>query len=403
MTKPDIKCILGFLSHFGVACFLLAGLAAGCASGNAGQVASASVVAALSGETNREAGAAFARAYAPQPFVFPRDHGAHPAYRTEWWYFTGNLEDEEGNGYGYQLTIFRSALAPELPERDSNWATNQVYMAHFALTDGAAEEHLSFERYSRGAGGLAGAEGEPRFAVWLEDWSIRQQEDGSLHLQAAANSEAGVPVAIDLILRQTRPPVLHGAAGLSQKGPEPGNANYYYSLVGLETSGTVTHGEHTTPISGVSWMDHEFGTSALSENAVGWDWFSIQLDNGVALMLARIRTEDGGAIGEFEGTLVQPDGSQQTITSADFTLDVLDEWTSPHSNITYPSAWRVTLPAYDLALEIHPLLQDQEMQVSFVYWEGAVTVEGVQAGRPAEGRGYVELTGYGSREGVDYR
>jgi predicted secreted hydrolase len=380
---------------------MLVTLLAGCTAGASGRSASADVVAALSGPAE----AAFARALAPQPLSFPRDHGAHPAYRTEWWYFTGNLADERGNAYGYQLTIFRSALTPEAPPRSSDLATNQVYMAHFALTDAAAGEHISFERYSRGAGGLAGAQGDPHFAVWLEDWSVRAdaQTPSRWQLRAAATSEAGVPVAVELALEQARPPLLHGDAGLSQKGPEPGNASYYYSLVGLATTGQVTHGDRTAAVTGVSWMDHEYGTSALSANVVGWDWFSLQLDNGAALMLARIRTADGGALDQFEGTLLRPDGSQTPIRQGDYRLEVLDEWTSPETGITYPSGWRMVLPDSGLELTLTPLVRDQEMRVSFVYWEGAVMVSGTQAEQPLQGRGYVELTGYGQRTAGDYQ
>ena len=181
----------------------------------------------------------YARALEAMEFVFPRDHGPHPDFRTEWWYYTGNLQDEAGNDYGYQLTFFRSALAAQAAQRTSTLATNQVYMAHFALTDGARDEHESFERYSRGAGGLAGARGEPTFQVWLEDWSAVQTQTDTMQLTATAEGQEG-PVAIDLTLHQTRPPVLQGNAGLDQKGTEPGNASYYYSLTGLETSGLIT-------------------------------------------------------------------------------------------------------------------------------------------------------------------
>lgn len=383
---------------------------AGCAADGSGGVAGANVVAALSGPAD----AGFARAYTPQPLVFPRDHGPHPDYRTEWWYFTGNLRDAQGNDYGYQFTVFRSALAPEEPPRASDLATNQVYMAHFALTDGPAGEHVSFERYSRGAGGLAGAQGDPAFSVWLEDWSVTQTTPATLQLRAAATRDDGSAARLELTLAETRPPVLHGDAGLSQKGPEPGNASYYYSLIGLDSRGTFTLGDHSVRVTGRSWMDHEFGTSALSANALGWDWFSVQLDpvqpddriqsaDGLALMFARIRTADGGALGEFEGTLLQPDGTQQPIAAGDFTLDVLDQWTSPRTGITYPSGWRLHLPAYNLELTLIPVVRDQEMDVSFVYWEGAVTVTGTQAGAPVQGRGYVELTGYGSRAAGDYQ
>lgn len=370
-------------------------LVTGCVPAANRGLASANVVASLSGEVD----AAFRRAYEPIPFSFPRDHGAHPDYQTEWWYYTGNLADERGSQYGFQFTIFRSALTPTMPARESDLATNQIYMAHFALTDVAGNIHYSFERFSRGAGGLAGASGEPSVNVWLEDWTVTQPAPDMMQIRAQGKDEGGELVAIDLQLRETRPPVLHGDAGLSQKGPEAGNASYYYSLVGLETVGSVTTRGRTVAVSGLSWMDHEFGTSALSANALGWDWFSLQLENGAALMLAQIRTVEGGAIGEFEGTLVMADGSQMRITNQDFTLEVLDEWTSPTSGITYPSGWRLSAPAFDLDLEITPLVRDQEMKVTYLYWEGAVEAVGSMAGAPVEGRGYVELTGYGIRGG----
>jgi predicted secreted hydrolase len=384
---------------------LLAALlaAAGCTNGGAGPVASANVVAALSAQAD----AAFARAYEPRPFTFPADHGAHPEYQTEWWYFTGNLTGAAGQEYGYQFTIFRSALTPDLPPRESALATNQVYMGHFAVTDVSGSEHYGFERYSRGAGGLAGAQGEPSFAVWLDDWSVTQDAPDTMRVQAAAVTEDGTPVALDLSLTSTRPPLLHGDAGLSQKGPEPGNANYYYSLVGLDTQGTLSlgaeTGAETVDVTGLSWMDHEFGTSALSANAVGWDWFSLQLDNGMALMLAQIRTTDGGVVSGFKGTLAHPDGTQQVISEDDYVLETRGEWTSPVTGITYPSGWQVVFPALDLDLTITPLIPDQEMQLSFVYWEGAVMVEGLAAGAPVTGRGYVELTGYGSPQSSQYQ
>jgi len=266
-------------------------------------------------------------------------------------------------------------------------------MAHFALTDLKAKEHFSFERYSRGSSGLAGASGDPIYNVWLEDWQIEEQADGRVQIQAEAEHESGL-VAIDLLLRETRDPLYHGERGLSQKGAEAGNASYYYSLVGVETTGTIIAGDTTATVNGLSWMDHEFGTSALSRDAVGWDWFSLQLDNEMAIMFAQIRNEDGSASGNFEGTLADDQGRQQTITSDDFTLEVLDQWTSPRTGITYPAAWRVAFPAWDMVLEVRPILADQEMEVSFVYYEGAIEVAGEIAGEPVAGRGYVELTGY---------
>lgn len=366
----------------------------GCRATDQTRLVSANVVASLSGPADE----AFARAYEPIPFVFPHDHGAHPQYRTEWWYYTGNLTDSAGNQYGYQLTFFRSALTPDLPERTSDLATNQIYMAHFAVTNGAADDHQSFERFSRGAGGLAGATGEPTYAVWLEDWSVRTIEPGVTRLQASAPGDGG-DVALDLTLREMQPPVLHGNQGLSQKGPEAGNASYYYSLVQIATTGTVSSQGETVEVTGRSWMDHEFGTSALSANAVGWDWFSMQLDNGAVLMLAQVRTNNGGVIPQFTGTYVAADGAQAAITADDLKLTTLAHWTSPRSGISYPSGWQVDIPRLQLAFTVAPLIQDQEMAVNFVYWEGAATIAGTIADQPIQGVGYVELTGYGQTAG----
>lgn len=369
-------------------------LLAGCASAPANQFASANVIDALSGAVD----AGFARAYEPVEFQFPADHGPHPEYRTEWWYYTGNVRDAAGNEYGYQLTFFRNAISPDMPERTSDFATNQIYMAHFALTDATANQHESFELYSRGGGGLAGATIDPTVEVWLEDWSLTLDEEGVQRLIATAEHADG-EFALDLVLRETRAPIYHGEQGLSQKGPEPGNASYYYSLVGLDTTGTFTVRSTPVDVTGVSWMDHEFGTSALSANAMGWDWFSVQLDNGAVLMFAQIRTEDGGSISEFEGTLVTADGEQTRIGADEFALTVRDEWTSSATGITYPSGWDVVIQSHDLALTITPIIADQEMMLSFIYWEGAVSADGVMGGTPVTGRGYVELTGYGGSGG----
>ena len=308
------------------------------------------------------------------------------------------MESDDGDVYGYQLTFFRNALTPALPERSSDWATNQIYLAHFAVTDQLAGQHWSFERFSRGAGGLAGAIGEPAYEVWLEEWSVKEIEPQVYHLFAGTTEDENT-VALDLILKESRVPLLHGDQGLSQKGKEPGNASYYYSLVQMESSGTVTSNGRKAEVSGVSWMDHEYGTSALSEDAVGWDWFSVQLENGIVFMFAQIRTSVGEAQDIFKGTIGYPDGTQVAILPDDFTLTATDEWTSDVTGIIYPSGWQAEFSDLDIALTIEPLIQAQEMQVGFTYWEGAVLVDGLMAGEAVEGRGYVELTGYGSGAG----
>ena len=353
-------------------------------------LASADVVDVLS----RPVDDSFARALGPLDFQFPRDHGPHNDYASEWWYYTGNLTGEDGGEYGFQLTFFRSALAPGESSRPSDFAAQQIYMAHFAVTSAPAGRHVSFDRFSRGAGGVAGATGSPRFEVWLDDWRAREAGPGRFRLQAAAEADSG-PVSIDLILTETRPPLLHGEAGYSRKGPEPGNANHYYSLVRMETAGHIAFGGTQVSVTGLSWMDHEFGTSALSGDAVGWDWFAVTLDNEVVLMFAEIRTESGASQDIFEGTLSFPDGRQVPIHPDDFTLTPTGQWTSPDSGTVYPSGWRVIFPEHGIDLSIDPLIDDQEMDVTFSYYEGATVVRGTMNGAPVAGRGYVELTGYG--------
>ena len=336
---------------------------------------------------------AFARAVEPMDFVFPKDHGPHPDYKTEWWYYTGNLKTDSGREFGYQLTFFRRALTAEMLSRKSRLGTNQIYMAHFALTDVKTRTHTSFERYSRGTGGLAGAQGEPTYEVWLEDWSA-SQDSGNIFRLRAVDDQIEPRIAIDLNLRETRPPLLHGVRGLSQKGPEHGNANYYYSLVGLDTKGTIINRGETYDVTGKSWMDHEFGTSALSKGVVGWDWFGLQLDDGTALMFGRLRVSEGGDIGIFEGTVSYADGRQIPIQPGEFTVKATGGWRSPETEISYPSGWQVEFPSLGIELRIEPLISNQELYNGFTYWEGAVSAEGTIRGAPSTGRGYVELTGY---------
>jgi predicted secreted hydrolase len=357
----------------------------------------------------------FARALEPRPFRFPRDHGPHPDYRTEWWYVTGNLEGPSGEAYGFQLTVFRSALAPEAPSGSSSWTTNQVFMGHFALTDVRGGSFRAFERFARGAQGLAGAEAEP-FRVWLEDWVLegptgggaargrRTSQPGSASPGLGSGSQGIFPLRltagqedrrISLDLQPGKPMVLQGDRGLSQKGPEPGNASYYYSFTRLEAQGTLVLGEEEIPVRGQAWLDREWSTSALSQGQVGWDWFALQLSDGRDLMYYQIRRADGTADPGSKGVLVGADGSVKPLTSRMVELRVLDRWESPRGGHHYPSRWRLFLPGEGLDLEIVPLLADQELNLTFRYWEGAVRVTGTQALSSLAGRGYVELTGYG--------
>ena len=333
----------------------------------------------------------FARALAPRDFAFPADHGPHTEFQTEWWYYTGNLTGPSGERYAYQLTFFRRGLSPVALARASDLATNQIYFAHFAITDEPANSHIAAERFSRGAAGLAGASGAP-YRVWLEDWRVESlTADGSaVHLAARDGA-----LALDLNLRAVKPIVAHGDHGLSAKSEAPGNASYYLSYTRLATSGSLTrsNGQSVT-VSGESWFDHEWSTSALGPGSVGWDWFSLQLSDGRELMFFQIRREDGSLEPASSGTLVAPDGSTQRLSAADIQIDVQATWRSSATGGVYPARWRVQVPSTQLDVELSPLIADQEMRVSFVYWEGAVEIRGASQGAQVAGAGFVEMTGY---------
>jgi len=332
----------------------------------------------------------YARADRPQAFQFPADHGPHPRFKTEWWYYTGNLVSADRRRFGYQLTFFRTALTPEPPQRASNWATNQVYMAHFALTDAEAKRFYYFERFSRDSLGLAGAQAEP-FRVWLEDWRAEGGQGEPLSMRLFA-SEADV--AIDLHVQSAKPIVLQGQDGLSQKSAQPGNASYYYSMTRLATSGRIVIAGEPYQVAGTSWLDREWSTSALGEDQVGWDWFSLQFDDGRELMYYQLRLKDGSPDPLSSGVLVAADGATQRLQAGDVQINILDDWQSDTSGARYPAKWRLDIAKEGLSLEVKPVLADQELNTTVRYWEGAVSVQGNQRDRALGGVGYVELTGY---------
>jgi predicted secreted hydrolase len=331
----------------------------------------------------------FARAVAPHAFRWPEDHGPHPAFRTEWWYYTGNLGAKDGRAFGYQLTIFRRGLTPGPPPA-RGLATNQIYFAHFALTDARRGVHVAAERWSRGAAGLAGAGTRP-FKVFVEDWGIEASgpDPSRVRLRARHGNSA-----VDLALERTKPLVLQGDQGLSAKSAEPGNASYYVSATRVATHGVLVSGGEEVPVSGESWFDHEWSTSALAPDAVGWDWFSLQLDDASEMMFFRIRRTDGTADPASSGTVIRPSGATLGLRPEDVDLRPLGTWLSPRSGARYPAGWSVDVPRQSIHLTVEPLLSDQEVRLSFTYWEGAVRVTGARAGRPVSGHGYVELTGY---------
>lgn len=369
----------------------------------------------------------YARADEVIDFQFPADHGPHPAFKTEWWYVTGNVDSEgaatvpgrqpsaSARDFGFELTIFRIALRPpgadgfirpastdsaagDAARSGSSWATDQMYMGHFAVSDITSETQVDVERFSRGAVGLAGAQGDP-FRVWLDDWSIATVDTAStprvdgafpVRMQARGNGASA-----DLVLTPTKPMVLQGDRGLSQKGEGEGNASYYYTYPRLATEGTIVMNGDSVQVSGLSWMDREWSTSALGENQVGWDWFALQLDDGRDMMYYQLRNKDGSASMYTDGLVVAPDGSTSPVNKDDTELEVLDTYTTPDGTRDYPVAWHLRVPSQDLDLRINAAFDNQELNVSVRYWEGAVTIEGTSNGEPVRGHGYVEMTGYG--------
>src|SRR5690349_19738411 len=341
--------------------------------------------------SKEDSASGFLAADGTRRLTFPADFGAHEDFRTEWWYYTGNLQTSEGQHFGFELTIFRVGLQPptvQIPA-DSEWYDRSIYFAHFAVSDIASDQFYAFERYARPGPGLAGAQAEP-YHVWIEDWGITESAPGLYRLQAAQGQ-----IALDLTLTDEMGVVLHGQNGYSRKGEAATNASYYYSQPRLHAEGTLQVDGTQYPVSGLAWKDHEFSTSVLDEDQIGWDWFSLQFEDGSALMLFQLRERSGQTSASSSGTFIAPDGTPYAFSKADFEVSVLDEWRSPHTQGLYPSAWRIQLREPDCTLNVRPWMADQEIHFSAVtYWEGAVQFDGTCTGIRAVGNGYVELTGY---------
>jgi predicted secreted hydrolase len=362
----------------------------------------------------------FTTARGSRAWSFPRDHGAHPEYATEWWYTTGILRTAAGRRFGYELTFFRVGLVPKgspfrvAALRVSPWRASDVILAHATLSDAETGRFLVDHRASRAARSWAGAD-TTRLDVWVDEWRMTQTGAPDAAQALAASSEprpgsgadftTSVPVAstdgrfgLDLRLRSLRPPVLHGDGGLSPKDAraEP-HASWYLSLPRLKTTGTVSVGGEAFPVSGTTWMDHEFFTGGLSEAQVGWDWFSARLDDGRDLMLYRLRRKDGST-DYLAGTMASADGvSSRPVETRDAVFEPLASWTSPASGTVYPVAWRVRLPAENLDLTVQTPLPGQEVRtggMAFDYWEGMVEYRGKSGNDEITGEGYLEMTGY---------
>ena len=332
-------------------------------------------------------------------YAFPRDHGSHPQYATEWWYYTGHLKsNDDGRQFGYQLTFFRIALIPKLNHRTSQWAARDIIFAHLALTNETTGKFYFDERISRANLGLAGAQNStsiPR--VWLDDWNLQFGDNGNKQtLSASGMDKSSTAFGIELSQRALKRPVVHGVNGISQKSAGRGHASHYYSYPRLETAGTVKLDGKEYSVSGLSWFDHEFGSNQLSVEQSGWDWFSMQLDDGRELMIYQLRLKNGNLDPFSSGTLIEKDGRSKHLNLDAFRIEVLDHWSSPASNTRYPSRWKISLPNENLSLAIEPTVAGQELDTKgstgIIYWEGSVRV--LDGDNKVIGRGYVELTGY---------
>jgi len=346
---------------------------------------------------------AFTEAHEGYRYQFPRDHGSHDRFRTEWWYYTGNLTTKDGRAFGYQLTFFRRGIPPHQVETlPSKWSITQLYLAHFAVSDLKKGRFHYVEKLSRAALGKAGAEAD-RLHVWIDRWRAEALEPEIAGTTAGAQMlEASEgDLAVMLTVMPAKPLVIHGAGGISRKGTESGQSSHYYSWTSLATTGRIMIGGESFEVTGTSWMDHEFGSADLSPELIGWDWFSLQMADRTEIMLYRLRRADGSAHPVSSGTFVDRQGAAHPLSLQDFTLEPITFWTSPVSKARYPQQWRLSVPSRNLSLELIPRMAEQELRTErstqVTYWEGAIEATGTVEGHPIKGKGYMELTGYAER------
>ena len=340
----------------------------------------------------------FLKVTSPCDLEFPRDHGPHPGYRTEWWYYTGNLVAASKKKYGFQLTFFRSQISPpgerqKWPQPASAWRTQQIYLAHSAISNITEKKHLKAERVSRGALNMAGAnQVDGATIIFLNNWSAQIEPDRHLLIMQSDL------FSYELELIPEKPVVRHGIDGYSRKGSTADQATCYYSFTRLNTKGKLSIGENEFAVRGLAWMDHEYGTDIFDSELKGWDWFSLQLSDHTEVMVAIGGTDKGGLANASNATVVGKNGQSQHIRRDEFLMTVRDTWTSPHTKAVYPAGWQLQIFPSSIDLSIKPNLADQEMLTSRItgeiYWEGSVSVKGTKEGQEITGHGYVELTGY---------
>jgi predicted secreted hydrolase len=324
-------------------------------------------------------------------YEFPRDHLAHPEFKTEWWYFTGNLSDTDGKRYGYQVTFFRQGIRP-LASRGgttSRFISDELKFAHFAVSDPNSGRFHFVQKTSRGAFGEAGFAQADRVA-WIDGWSLKLQPDGAMQIVARMKD-----ASLALTVKREKPWVIHGENGVSQKAEGEGRASHYYSGTRLKTSGQLTLSGQELAVTGTSWFDQEWASNQLTPAQVGWNWFALQLDDGSELMIYQMRLRDGGLDPNSSGTVVAPDGRTRHLRRDDYTLTPTRWWSSRATKARYPIGWQLRVPALEIDAEVTTPLERQELELPpIAYWEGMIDLRGTRAGRAIRGEGYMELTGY---------
>ncbi len=337
------------------------------------------------------AAAGFEAIAAPLQLEFPRDHGAHPRHRIEWWYVTARMQASDGRRFGTQFALFRYALRPEDEAMRSDWRSAQIYLAHAAITDIDGDRFKFDEQWARGAAGLAGVEDAP-LRAWLGDCAIAANSAAAtLPLQLRCG---GADFGYQLELSGADIPLLHGDKGYSQKS-DSGSASAYYSYPQLSASGELWIGAERFAVSGKAWYDHEWTSGVLAADQVGWDWFSLRLSDGSALMLFNIRRQDG-SIAARRGTWIAANGAARTLEERDLDVRAIGAWTSPRSGVRWPLRWTLSSKSLGLNLDITAVRNDQEFDGAVRYWEGAIDASGQRDGKPVSAEGYLELTGYAS-------
>jgi predicted secreted hydrolase len=333
----------------------------------------------------------FQQALPGYKFSFPADHRSHEDYKTEWWYYTGHLHTTDKRNFGYELTFFRTGRDTENVAKPSPWKLENIYLAHFAVSDENNKKFHFYEKLNRQSLNVAGAR-DDIYYVSNEGW-IAEEIDGKMYLKADTPE-----LSIHLLLESDKPPVVHGKDGVSQKADCKGCASHYYSMTRLKTEGLLFEGKKPVAVTGETWMDHEFGSNQLTSKQVGWDWYSLQLDNNMEIMLYVMRKSDGTYDSNSSGTIVYADGHSEHITLSDYSIKSSKTWTSPLTKGVYPMQWHVTIPKIKADLSINPSFPSQELvttrSTGVTYWEGSSSVAGSVGGKKVSGDSYVEMTGY---------